>query len=188
MAVVVVDSDPAWPGEFQAERALLTGALRAWLVDDVHHIGSTSVPGLPAKPILDMIAGVGTLADADAAEPALAALGYERVPHRVDAVLFVKATDGVHTRHLHLVVPGADLWRERLAFRDALLADPALVQEYRALKEDLLRRSGGAPYAPADKRAFVRRVLAAAGVHLREDRHDRRYLRSEAGRKGRQEG
>ena len=188
MALVVVDSDPAWPGEFEAERALLTGILREWLVDDVHHIGSTSVPGLPAKPVLDMIAGVGGLADADAAEPALATLGYERVPHRDDAALFVKATNGVHTRHLHLVVPGTGLWRERLSFRDALLADPVLVREYRALKEDLLRRRGGALYAAADKREFVRRVLADAGVHLREDRHDRRYVRSAAGRKGRQGG
>jgi GrpB-like predicted nucleotidyltransferase (UPF0157 family) len=195
VAAVVVDSDPGWPAEFQAERAVLTRTLREWLVDDVHHIGSTAVPGLPAKPILDMIAGVGRLDDADAAAPALTALGYEHVPHRIDAVLFVKASNGVHTRHLHLVVPGTDLWRERLAFRDALRADPALVQEYRALKEDLLRRSGGAPYAAAAKREFVRRVLEEAGVHLREGRHhlregrhDSRYVRSEVGREGRQEG
>ena len=170
-STVVVDPDPRWPAEFQAERTLLAEALRPWLVDDVHHIGSTSVPDLPAKPIIDMIAGIGRLEDADRAEAVLAELGYQRTPHRIDAALFVKAPRGVDTRHLHLAVPGTDLWRERLAFRDALRADVALVQEYCALKLDLLRRSGGRPYDAANKRQFVRRVLADAGVHLRDDLH-----------------
>lgn len=77
MAAVVVDADPGWPAEFAAERTVLTRALAGWLVDDVHHIGSTAVPGLPAKPVIDMMAGVGRLEDAAAAAgPALAALGY----------------------------------------------------------------------------------------------------------------
>lgn len=88
-------------------------------------------------------------------------------------MLFVKASNGVHRRHLHLTVAGSDLWRDRLAFRDPLRADLVLVQEYRALKEDLLRRSGGTPYDAADKREFVRRVLAGADVRLRDDRHVR---------------
>lgn len=167
----VVDPDPRWPAEFQAERTLLVEALREWLVDDVHHIGSTSVPDLPAKPVIDMIAGIGHLEDADHAEAALAELGYDRTPHRINAVLFVKAPRGVHTRHLHLTVPGTDLWRQRLAFRDALRADVALVQEYRALKLDLIGRRGGKLYEAADKRQFVRRVLADAGVYLRDDLH-----------------
>ncbi len=86
-STVVVDPDPRWPAEFQAERTLLAEALRPWLVDDVHHIGSTSVPDLPAKPIIDMIAGIGRFEDADRAEGALVELGYRRTPHRIDAAL-----------------------------------------------------------------------------------------------------
>lgn len=168
---IVVDPDPGWPAEFESERALLAHVLQEWLVEGIHHIGSTSVPDLPAKPIIDMIAGVRHLGQADPAEAALADTGYRRVPHRTDAVLFVKAPGGVDTRHLHLTVPGSDLWRERLVFRDALRGDPALRQEYRDLKVELLRRSGGEPYGASGKREFVRRVLAEAGVRLRDDRH-----------------
>lgn len=173
---VPVGPDPSWPGVFAVERDALVATLKPWLVKDVHHIGSTAVPDMPAKPIIDMIAGIGRLADADDAEPALLRLGYVRRPHRVDAARFIKAVAGqpdVHTHHLHLTVPGSDLWQERLAFRDALRRDPALVERYARLKAQLLERSGGGPYSAVDKRDFVREVLAGAGIVLRDDRHVR---------------
>jgi GrpB-like predicted nucleotidyltransferase (UPF0157 family) len=86
------------------------------------------------------IAGVRDLADADVAAPALEALGYVRAIHRTDAVLFNKGSAAQHTHHLHLTVPGSDLWGERLAFRDALRHDPVLVVEYTELKARLLRQ------------------------------------------------
>ena len=172
MADVVVESDPTWPAQFEAMRSDLSRALAPWLDGGVHHIGSTAVAGLPAKPILDMLAGVRSLGDADEAAPDLAALGYEPAPHRVDAALFVRrAGSGADTHHLHLTVVGSDLWRERLAFRDALRADPALVREYADLKRRLLAASGGQPYTGADKRDFVRRVLASTGLDLRDGLH-----------------
>jgi GrpB-like predicted nucleotidyltransferase (UPF0157 family) len=158
--------DPRWPALFDAERVRLEDVLRDRLVGGIHHVGSTAVPGMPAKPVIDMVAGVRDLSDADPAEAALARLGYERAIHRVDAVLFNKAVGGVHTHHLHLTVPGSELWRERLAFRDALRTDPALVAEYAELKHRLVAEAGGGPYSAAGKRDFVRRVLADAGVEL----------------------
>ena len=68
---------------------------------------------MSAKPIIDMIGGVRDLTDADVAEPALEAFGYVRAVHRTDAVLFNKGSAAQHTHHLHLTVPGSDLWRER---------------------------------------------------------------------------
>jgi GrpB-like predicted nucleotidyltransferase (UPF0157 family) len=164
----LVEYDAEWPTAFETERNRLADALEPWLSGGIQHIGSTSIPGMPAKPILDMIAGVGQLADATPAEPVLRQFGYERRPHRVDAVLFVRCPDRVDTHHLHLTTPGSDLWEERLAFRDALRAEPPLADEYAALKFRLLHDGGGRSYDSADKRDFVRRVLAGRGIDLRD--------------------
>jgi GrpB-like predicted nucleotidyltransferase (UPF0157 family) len=167
-ATIVVPYDRRWPSLFEAERESLGAVLGGLLAGDVHHVGSTAVPGMPAKPVIDMVAGVRNLADADRAEPLLTGLGYHRAVHRVDAVLFNRISGEVHTHHLHLTVPGSDLWRERLAFRDALRADPALVSEYTRLKQRLLDEAAGHPYSAAGKRTFVRRALEAAGVDLKD--------------------
>ena len=161
-----VPYESRWPELFDAERVRLEAALADWLIGGIHHVGSTAVPGMPAKPVIDMVAGVRDLSDADLAEPALVRLGYERAVHRVDAVLFNRTAGGVHTHHLHLTVPGSELWRERLAFRDALRADAGLVVEYAELKRRLVAEAGGGPYSAAGKREFVRRILAGAGVEL----------------------
>lgn len=170
---VVVPPDPEWPARFERERAALEPVLRPWLVAGIHHIGSTSIPGMPAKPILDMVAGVMSLACAPAAGMRLAELGYRPVPHRIDAALFVKGTPGVDTHHLHLTMPESDLWKERLTFRDAVRADPRLAKEYAELKHRLLTANGGRPYDAAGKRDFVRGVLAGAGLTLRDGMYSR---------------
>jgi GrpB-like predicted nucleotidyltransferase (UPF0157 family) len=164
---IVVEYDPAWPALFEVERESVVAALGD-LVGTVEHIGSTSVPGMPAKPVIDMMAGVADLGVAAQAEPLLAARGYRWIPHRVDAVLFNRFDRDRLTHALHLTVPGSDLWRERLAFRDALRADPALITEYAELKRQLLAEAGGRMYSAMGKRAFVRRVLAGAGVELKD--------------------
>jgi GrpB-like predicted nucleotidyltransferase (UPF0157 family) len=128
------------------------------------------VPGLAAKPILDMMAAVADLAAARSAIPVLEGHGWVHAPHRPEAHWFYRPnTPGghEHTHHLHLTQPGSALWRERLAFRDALRADPALREEYQALKLHLAQQHGddGNGYT-VDKRAFVARVLAPAGIAL----------------------
>jgi GrpB-like predicted nucleotidyltransferase (UPF0157 family) len=168
---IVVAYDPRWPALFEAEREALSAVLGDLLTGEPEHIGSTSVFGMPAKPIIDMLAGVRDLEAGDRAEPLLAGLGYRRQVHRVDAVLFNRSAGGVQTHSLQLTVPGSDLWRERLAFRDALRADPALISEYAELKQRLLDEAGGRVYSAAGKRTFVRRVLAGAGVDLKDGLH-----------------
>ena len=171
MPVVVVPSDPAWPAAFEAEGDLLGGWLGPWLDGGIHHIGSTSVPGLAAKPTLDMIAGVRDLRRARRAIGVLTDLGYVHAEHRPRALWFyrpVGGEPGAHSHHLHLTRPGSDLWRERLGFRDALLADPALAAQYEALKLQLAAGHGDDPPAYSrGKREFVAGVLAGVGVRLR---------------------
>lgn len=170
-AIDVVAYDPDWPRRFDEERALLERVLARWLSGGVHHIGSTAVPGLAAKPIIDMIAGVADLDEARAAFPVLAEHGYVYSPHRPRAHRFAKPPSPHWyecTHALHLTEPGSDLWRERLAFRDVLRADPALREEYQALKLCLARTHDVDDIAgyTADKRDFVARVLAGAGITL----------------------
>jgi GrpB-like predicted nucleotidyltransferase (UPF0157 family) len=160
----VVPYDPGWPVRFEAERTRLEELLAPWLEQGIHHIGSTSVPGLAAKPVIDMIAGVRDLEEARGAFVPLQAAGYRYREHRPEAHLFWRAGYGVH-----LTEPGSDIWRERLAFRDALRHDPGLAAEYEEWKlRHLATTPGAAPYT-ADKRPFVARVLAEAGIVVKPD-------------------
>jgi GrpB-like predicted nucleotidyltransferase (UPF0157 family) len=161
--IAVVPYDLAWPRRFEAERALLEDVLRPWLRGGIHHVGSTAVRGLAAKPIIDMIAGVRDLEEAHAAFGPLAEHEYVYAPHRPTvAHHFSKPSLDLSevTHGLHLTEAGSDLWRERIAFRDALRADAALAAEYEALKLRLAEqhRNDVAAYTQA-KRAFVARVL-----------------------------
>jgi GrpB-like predicted nucleotidyltransferase (UPF0157 family) len=166
--IVVVPYNPDWPRRFEAERALLEGILAPWLEGGIHHIGSTAIPGVAAKPIIDMMAGVRDLKEARAAFDPLGEESYLHDPHRPGiAHHFAKPSRRLSemTHGLHLTERESDLWLERLAFRDALRGDPDLAAEYEALKVRLAdeRRDDGRAYTSA-KRAFVARVLASAGL------------------------
>ena len=165
---VVVPYDPDWPRRFEEERAELERALAPWLEGGIHHIGSTSIPGIAAKPMIDMMAGIQDLEEARAAFEPLFALGYEETPHRPCTHPFSKPRGGPWTHALHLTEPGSDLWVERLAFRDALRGDPELVAEYQALKLRMLEEEerGGDAYSAVTKRPFVARVLAQARIEI----------------------
>ncbi|MBK7470812.1 MAG: GrpB family protein [Betaproteobacteria bacterium] len=160
--VEVVPYDQTWPLRFATERVLLESVLGPWLAGPVAHIGSTAVPGLAAKPVIDIMAPVHSL---EASHPALAAAlraGYVHFPYRAEVMhWFCKPSPEYRTHHLHLIPLGSALWNERLAFRDALRADPAIAGEYAALKRRLAAdfRMDREAYTDA-KGPFVRRVLA----------------------------
>ena len=167
-SIAVVPYDAAWPRRFEAERALLERVLAPWLQGGIHHVGSTAVPGLAAKPIVDMMAGVRDLEEARGAFDPLHEHSYLYAPHRPGiAHHFSKPSLRLAevTYSLHLTEPESDLWRERLVFRDALRADQALAAEYEALKVRLARehREDVAAYT-GGKRAFVAGILALHGL------------------------
>jgi GrpB-like predicted nucleotidyltransferase (UPF0157 family) len=153
--------DPRWPELFAAEQAQLAAALgrRALAIE---HIGSTAVPGLSAKPVIDILVTVADLAEAVDCLPALQALGYAFIdyPQNTDRRFFRKGLPRTH--HLHIVAAGSASHRDHLAFRDALRRDPALCAEYEALKHELAARypHDRAKYSES-KTAFIQRVLAA---------------------------
>jgi GrpB-like predicted nucleotidyltransferase (UPF0157 family) len=141
--VVLIDHDPAWAAAFEAERDRLMRALPDTFVA-IEHIGSTAVPGLRTKPVLDLLAGVRTMDEAFALNAIAQDFGYG-APPEYNAPLetrqwFMRQSGGRRTHHLHVVVHDGDEWRVRVAFRDRLRRDATLRADYVALKDDLARR------------------------------------------------
>ncbi len=159
----LVDYDPAWPARFAAESARLAGALGA-LALAIEHVGSTAVPGLAGKPVLDVGVAVASEDAAEACIAPLEALGYaHRGPWGDDPRrrYYVRDVDGRRLAQIHLYSLPAAAWDEKLAFRDALRADPALAAAYAAEKRRVAEAVAWdkAAYSEA-KGPFVQGVLA----------------------------
>jgi GrpB-like predicted nucleotidyltransferase (UPF0157 family) len=134
-------SDPGWPARFEHERAALEEAIGEWVSGGIHHIGSTAVPGLEAKPIIDILVGVLDLETARASFEPLAGLDYLYAPYLPEEMhWFCKPHPAWRTHHLHLVPSGTKRYRDELAFRDRLRADPQIASQYAALKRELAER------------------------------------------------
>jgi len=163
--VEVVEPDPAWAERGAQLCRELALALAPWLVREPVHVGSTAVPGLPAEPVLDVQAAVADLAAAGAVAAALAPAGWRLVPPGLDGLgdrrLFVRVADGHRAAQLLLTTPDSPRWAERLAFRDALRADPDLADAYATLRRFLAEHGPGdrAAYT-AGKASFVAAVLS----------------------------
>jgi GrpB-like predicted nucleotidyltransferase (UPF0157 family) len=128
--IIIADYDPRWPRLFAEERAMLYAACLPGAFERIEHVGSTAVPGLAAKPVVDMMPGVASL-DAFAPNiPRIQALGYEYIPQfeRDTAAgpgmpfrrYFRKDVDGQRAFHLHVVEKGSGFWKEHLMFRNHL--------------------------------------------------------------------
>jgi GrpB-like predicted nucleotidyltransferase (UPF0157 family) len=158
----IVPADPSWSGDFAAEQERLLVAI-GHLVVAIQHVGSTAVPGLDAKPIIDIAIAVARLDDIACCRPLLVAMGYldRGDTGRDGGYLFVKERDPeVRTHHLHMVTLADPQWANYIRFRDRLRTDTALRDEYGALKRTLQdhfshNRRG---YTEA-KGPFIRRVL-----------------------------
>jgi len=140
--VVVRAHDPAWRLEFEQEAARISRALGELEVS-LHHIGSTAIPGIPAKPIIDVLMVVAELVELDAKNSVLADLGYEALGEfGIPGRRFFRRSDesGVRTHHVHAFEvrdPGIE---RHLAFRDYMIAHPAEARMYGELKRGLALR------------------------------------------------
>jgi GrpB-like predicted nucleotidyltransferase (UPF0157 family) len=133
--VEVIDHDRSWGELFQRERERLREALGP-LAAAVEHVGSTAVPGLAAKPVLDILVGAAPFPLPDEGLAALAALGYEyRGDNGVPGRQFFRTNP--RTRHLHVVELGGEEWQRLILFRDYCRAHPSVAREYEALKRRL---------------------------------------------------
>jgi GrpB-like predicted nucleotidyltransferase (UPF0157 family) len=142
--ITVADYDPDWPGRFEDERAAIERVLGDAVLD-IQHIGSTAVPGLAAKPVIDMLIAVADLDEARrrVVEP-LASLGYDYVPEYESVMpqrLYFRKGDP-RGFHIHMVEPSGEFWDRHIRFRDFLREHPEAVAEYATLKKRLAREHG----------------------------------------------
>lgn len=158
--VQLAEWTPRWAELFGEEAARLRLALGNFAVA-IEHYGSTSVPGLVAKPLLDILVGGPESTDAAAYMAALTPLGYDYAAHAGVSEHLVFGRGAARTHLVHVVRYGGEAWHKALAFRDALRADAALRESYAALKRELVQRHGAerSRYTAA-KSAFVEQVLA----------------------------
>jgi GrpB-like predicted nucleotidyltransferase (UPF0157 family) len=160
--ILIVPYSTVWPAEFEREKQRLHEAIGTWTVD-IEHIGSTAVPGLAAKPTVDILIAIDTLQNSVHLISPLRKLGYTYVPeYEVDLPerrYFFKGSCAEDAFHLHVVEKDTPFWRRHIAFRDYLRAHPAEMQAYARLKIDLADqyqadRSG---YTDA-KTAFIKAI------------------------------
>ena len=169
--IEIVPYDTAWPARFAAEAARI-GEAMAGAALRIEHVGSTSVPGLAAKPVIDIQVSVASLERLDVHAGPLARLGYNHVPFGpVDLVypFFHKPATWPSTHHIHLCVAGSEHERRHLTFRDYLRVHPEIAAEYVEIKLRLAAEHRGATAESREryslaKTEFVRSLLERAGV------------------------
>ncbi|BES86851.1 hypothetical protein PEC302107_30730 [Pectobacterium araliae] len=132
--IAVVDYDPQWVTNYATEAGAIAQALGDVAVR-IHHIGSTAVLGLPAKPVIDMLLEVVLLSDLDRLDCVMIDLGYHpRGENGIAGRRYYTKGGDVRTHHLHAFVVGDAHIQRHLAFRDYLRANPSVCAEYAAIK------------------------------------------------------
>ena len=160
--IVIDDYNPSWPSQYQKHAAVISGALGAAVLR-LEHIGSTSVPGLAAKPIIDILVVVPNSADESSYLPHLEAAGYTlrvREPAFYEHRMFRTPSRNVH---IHIYSPGSPEIHRNLLFRDHLRAYPADCRQYELLKRQLATRDWADinHYANA-KTEFIESIITRA--------------------------
>jgi GrpB-like predicted nucleotidyltransferase (UPF0157 family) len=159
--IVIVPYLPDWPRQYEEERALLK-TIFAGSDIAIEHVGSTAVPGLGGKPVIDIMVGLSELAEAECRIPELECAGYEYVREYETQLpkrqYFRKPRIGSRVFHLHCVIKPSDFWIRHLAFRDLLRAHPESAAAYYELKRDLAIRVKKEEYTEA-KSPFIKAIL-----------------------------
>lgn len=164
--VEVAEPDPAWASLARRLAGDLAARLGPWLDGEaIEHVGSTAVPGLAAKPVVDLMAPVTSLAACHAADADLGQAGWQLVPPELDGRpwrrFYVLPDAARRVAHLHLVERTSPRWRETLVFRDALRERPGLADAYAEVK-----RAAAAAHADdreaytAAKAGFIEQALS----------------------------
>ena len=169
-SIDLVAYDPTWPGRFAEQRMRLAALLKPWLAGEIEHVGSTAVPGLRSKPIVDILVPVQSLAASRTAIPILEKGGWLFWPDDPNdnyRLWFLRPSPSVRTHHLQVIQHDHPNLRALIAFRDALRQDPQLRMAYSSLKEDLAgkyqsdRKPTAMPKLNLCSRFWKPRVLAA---------------------------
>jgi GrpB-like predicted nucleotidyltransferase (UPF0157 family) len=176
----IVPYNPAWPVMFEVEKQHLLGCLPHELIGRIEHFGSTAVPGLAAKPIIDMLVEVTSIEETQRRiAPLLEAQGYDYFwrPTRGEdtppfyAWFIKRDEEGIRTHHVHMVEGSFEHW-DRLLFRDFLIRFPSTAREYEALKRSLAEQHPKNRVAYSEgKTPFIERVTGRAKEYFARETH-----------------
>jgi GrpB-like predicted nucleotidyltransferase (UPF0157 family) len=166
MKVSLSEYDDRWAAQFADEKVLLEGVLNP-AAARIEHIGSTSVPGLAAKPVIDIMIGLENFSLADALVPKIVATGYDYIKEFESEMPYRrylrKRVDGFDTHHIHMVALDSEFWIRLLLFRDYLRTHPEARDAYAKLKRELAERDWQDVDEYADaKTQFIRGSETAA--------------------------
>lgn len=165
MKIKLTPYDPQWPIMFQREAEQIGSALQPDPIQ-IEHIGSTSIPGLAAKPVIDILLGLSSFDQAPVTVEKLVAQGYTYLPQYEDGMpfrrLFIREVEGKRISNVHTVEIDTPFWIRHLAFRDHLRSNPDIRNQYETLKLNLARQEWESvnDYAQA-KTEFIRAIEAA---------------------------
>ena len=168
--ISIVEYNPDWPDLFDKEKRFIGSIVTDFVYGTIEHVGSTSVKGLAAKPIIDIMVGVESL---DASKKAIQIMennDYCYHPYKGDVMhWFCKPSPEVRTHHVHLIPFESKLWFERLAFRDYLRSHPIVAQDYAKLKRKLaIESNGDREKYTQEKTSFICDVLKLSTASNKE--------------------
>ncbi len=161
MKIKLEKYNPRWPNQFESEKLFLSEIIGEYLVGSIEHVGSTAIPGILAKPIIDIMFGVESLEASSGAIETLQHQGYCYYPYKSDVMhWFCKPSPEFRTHHLHLVPYNSLLWQERINFRNMLSNNLKLAQEYSELKRSLANEMAHDREAyTKNKWPFIQKIL-----------------------------
>jgi GrpB-like predicted nucleotidyltransferase (UPF0157 family) len=163
-AIEIAQPDPQWVEQGQMYKNELTILLTPFAINDIQHFGSTAIPHLPAKPIIDMMAITDSFDSLPAIISVLEKENWNYVPPELDGKehrrFFVKVINDKRVAHLHIVLQQGEQWKNQLLFRDRLIAHPEWAEQYAQLKQKLAvdNKDDREAYTQA-KTDFVQKVL-----------------------------
>jgi GrpB-like predicted nucleotidyltransferase (UPF0157 family) len=165
-SIVIVDYDPKWPALYRVEEERIRHALGDLLVS-IEHVGSTSVPGLAAKPRIDIMPGVASEEDLDRTIEPMTSLGFEYLSKYEDVMpyrrLFSRDTAGDQIAcNIHTVAVGSEFWERHLLFRDYLRTHPEAADEYARMKRELAPKFTVTNDYAGAKTEFIQSIEAKA--------------------------
>ena len=171
MLIVIEDYNPQWPHMYEAEKERIVGAT-GHLLAGIEHIGSTSVPGLAAKPIVDVMPAVRSEVDLDLTIAPMTALGYDYVTKYEHVIPFRRLFAKRRPRHpsafnVHVVPYACDWWTNDIAFRNYLRAHPEIAGAYEQLKRALAPRFENVNDYAMAKTEFIKAIKATARAERR---------------------
>lgn len=162
--VQLEDYSSTWKESYETEEKLLKDVLKNKIIE-IHHVGSTSVPGLKAKPIVDILIVLKSLDEIDEIERLLKSHNYENCGQHgiTDQYFFAKGPDEARSHYIHFTVPKSKTYYDSIYFRNYLIDHPEYLKKYSNIKQELaLKYADERPKYTQGKSEFISNVIKLA--------------------------